>query len=444
MKRIFFTFYCLLILLLVLIPLGIKPLVKALFEDEMVEIERTLARGTFYMIARELDGVDAETQNRILERLQGEFGYPLELHSLDGISIRSADQLDFLGGMIVWDAHRNLMVLRIGNSQRALAIGPFPGRELINRAGIYFWAFCMICLILPALVWTWFIRKDVRQIERKAARFFNGDLAARAHVPHWSSMREVVRTVNTMADKAQKLIGYQKSFANAVSHEIRTPLARIKFSLEMMDGPSDPNDTDYRLEIGRDVEEIEGLVDEMLTYARFERDLAATADLPVNDMVSWLKNLVVREQKTQSAKELILRLPPGEPPLSHAFEATYLGWAVRNLIRNGLRHARSRVTVVLEPGTKEIALHVDDDGPGIPEEMREKVFVPFFRLDGSRNRSSGGYGLGLAIAGRIVAWHGGGIRIFESAQGGARFTLCLPREGRRATTGSLWGDGDLA
>ena len=105
---------------------------------------------------------------------------------------------------------------------------------------------------------------------------------------------------------------------------------------------------------------------------------------------------------------------------------SYLGWAVRNLIRNGVRYADTRVEILFEPGSDRMHIHVDDDGPGIPKDTRDKIFEPFFRMDGSRSRDSGGYGLGLAIAKRITRWHGGTITVGQSPFQGARFTMMLP------------------
>ena len=421
MKRVFLSIYLFLLISLLVIPLGLNPLLKTLFGDEVVSMERELSRGTFYMVSEALNGLDPLEQNRVLEQLQPRFGYPLRILSLDKVQINPADELDFLGGMIVWDSDTQAMLLRLGNSQRALSMGgPFPGRDFIFRLGLIFWALCLLCMILPALLWTLVLYWDIRKVEVGTARFSAGDHDARVQVSTLSSMSKIVTAVNTMADKTQKLIYFQKSFANAVSHEIRTPLARIKFGLEMME-----EKTDFAGDIARDVAEIEGLVDEMLTYARFERDYSATDDLPVQDMVPWLATLVDREQKTDPNKELVfLEFPHG---FCLPFEATYLGWSVRNLIRNGLRHGRNQVTVSLVRKNGGAMIHVDDDGPGIPQDMRSKVFVPFFRMDQSRSRhSGGGYGLGLAIARRIVRWHGGDVTVHDAPIGGARFSLYLP------------------
>ena len=108
-------------------------------------------------------------------------------------------------------------------------------------------------------------------------------------------------------------------------------------------------------------------------------------------------------------------------------EERYLHRVLQNLVTNALRYARSSIVMRVQESEGRVLIYVDDDGPGIPEHERERVFKPFARLDKSRHRASGGYGLGLSIVKRIVDWHGGEIRVEESPAGGARFTVELPR-----------------
>ena len=115
------------------------------------------------------------------------------------------------------------------------------------------------------------------------------------------------------------------------------------------------------------------------------------------------------------------------PTLEVEAEERYLHRVLQNLVTNALRYAQSRIVMRVEESEDQVVIHVDDDGPGIPEHERERVFKPFARLDKSRHRASGGYGLGLSIVKRIVDWHGGEIRVDESPEGGARFTVTLPK-----------------
>ncbi|WDP89617.1 MAG: hypothetical protein HUN04_07740 [Desulfobacter sp.] len=432
MKRIFITVYILLLGTLFFIPFSIGPIVEALFQDEMLKTEREFARGTFSLLAQRLIPLSPEDRSKELADLQPRFGYPLSLKYLADIRVAENFQREFLMGLIVEAEQADTLVMRLGQSDQALAMGgPWPDKELNTKVTVLFMMLLVVFLTLPALAWSIFLVRDMRKVQGTAARFAAGDHDARVKVSRISSMTRIADAFNAMAGKTQKLIASQKDLANAVSHEIRTPLARIKFSLEMAGdmntGTAAHGGMDYMDEIRTDVEEIEGLVDEMLTYARFEREPEATGRLANHEMVSWLENLVARERKTAVGREIIF-----SPETDHfigRFEPVYLGWAVRNLLRNGVRHSAGTVRLRFVSRPDVAIIHVDDDGPGIPRALRHKVFLPFFRPDKSRCRTSGGYGLGLAIAKRIINWHNGRISIKKSDLGGARFTLILPLGG---------------
>lgn len=427
MKRIFITIYILMLGTMFTIPFGLGPIIDEFFKEDVLRTEREISRGTFFLIAERLAGLDTRAREAVLAQLQPRFGYPLELRRLSdvGETVRYRD--DLLAGLIVSSEGGDVLLRRLGDSGDILAIGgPFPGEDLEFWATVLFLFMFVLLLTIPALAWSFFIHRDIRKIEKTTTRFASGDHDARVLLSKISSMTGIGNTFNSMAEKTQKLIVSQKELANSVSHEIRTPLARIKFSLEMAgDGPV-PGSTDYLGEIGRDVEEIEALVDEMLTYARFEREPESSDRISNHEMVSWLSSLVAQEAKTAMGKTIAF--VPETDHFIARFEPVYLGWAVRNLLRNGVKHGSDRVALVFEPGRSHVRIHVDDDGPGIPESSRSRIFEPFFRLDQSRSRASGGYGLGLAIARRIITWHRGGISVTESAFGGARFTLTLPKD----------------
>ncbi len=425
MKRIFITIYILLLGTLFFIPFGIGPIVESLFQEEVLTAQRNFSRGTFSLLAQRLVAVDPGERQGELARLQPRFGYPLSLVDLSRVDLDDKDRTDFLKGLIVESNHEDTLVMRLGTSDQAITMGgPWPDKELNSKTTVLFLILLVLFLTLPALAWTYFLIRDIRNIESTATRFAAGDHDARVGVSRISSMTQIAAAFNGLAQKTQKLIAFQKDFANSVSHEIRTPLARIKFSLEMAREGQGKTGTDYMAEIGTDVEEIESLVDEMLTYARFEREPDTSVRLSGHEMISWLESLVIRERKTAPEKEILFVSETDH--FIARFEPVYLGWAVRNLLRNGIRHSAGKVGLRFFHGSDRACIQVDDDGPGIPGSLREKVFQPFFRSDKSRSRASGGYGLGLAIAKRIVNWHKGRITLGASDWGGARFTLELP------------------
>ncbi|WP_372880932.1 cache domain-containing protein [Psychromonas sp.] len=218
-----------------------------------------------------------------------------------------------------------------------------------------------------------------------------------------------------------KGIALQKELINAVSHELRTPIARLRFGVEMMQSsPSQTEEDSYLTGVQQDIDELEDLVSELLTYARFDRNVS---DLQMQSLAiaPWLEN-VLADLATEVSAHLQHDFQI-EPNAQAYFEPKYLRRVVSNLVHNAAKYGNGQVFVTLEQRDKVYLLHVDDDGPGIPDADRERVFEPFARLDSSRNRESGGYGLGLAIVKRMVDAHHGSVAITTSPLGGCRFTI---------------------
>lgn len=139
----------------------------------------------------------------------------------------------------------------------------------------------------------------------------------------------------------------------------------------------------------------------------------------------WLQACLADARRDAERAGVVLRVQPSALPRVDA-EPRLLQLALSNLVGNALRHARSQVEVSLVGVSGRACLRVDDDGPGIAEADREKVMRPFTRLDDSRSRDTGGFGLGLAIVSRIAVRHGGELRISRATLGGARMEMHWP------------------
>ncbi|WP_051302926.1 cache domain-containing protein [Psychromonas aquimarina] len=218
-----------------------------------------------------------------------------------------------------------------------------------------------------------------------------------------------------------KGIALQKDLINAVSHELRTPIARLRFGVEMMESsPPRTGENRYVTGVQQDIDELEDLVSELLTYARFDRNVS---DLQMQSLtiVPWLEDVLAALAAEVSAQLQHVFLV--EPNAQGYFEPKHLRRAVSNLVHNAAKYGNGLVVVTLEQRDTEYLLHVDDDGPGIPDADRERVFEPFARVDSSRSRESGGYGLGLAIVKRVLDEHHGSVSNTTSPLGGCRFTI---------------------
>jgi two-component system sensor histidine kinase RstB len=235
-----------------------------------------------------------------------------------------------------------------------------------------------------------------------------------------------------MAEHLQRSLSIQREMVRAVSHELRTPVARLRFGLEMIgDAETDTARRKYMEGMDSDIQDLDKLVDEMLTYARLEQGAPALNFQPVD--LNELIDQVITELAPLRAS---VRVEHG--PSRNALdgggaqveaELRYLHRALQNLVSNAMRHAESRVRVSYHVGQQRCRLDVEDDGPGVPEEAWEHIFTPFLRLDDSRTRASGGHGLGLSIVRRITYWHSGRAQISRSEElGGACFSLIWPRK----------------
>ena len=196
------------------------------------------------------------------------------------------------------------------------------------------------------------------------------------------------------------------------------------------DAPNESARRKYMDGMDSDIQELDKLVDEMLTYARLEQGAPALNYQEVA-LTPLLDKLITELAALRPSISLVrgpcqLAVDTGNDRVMA--EPHYLQRAIKNLITNALRHAEARVRVSFSISAQHCRVDVEDDGPGVPQEEWERVFTPFLRLDDSRTRASGGHGLGLSIVRRIVYWHHGRAQVERSTQlGGARFSLQWPR-----------------
>lgn len=431
MKRIFFSFYVFLLFSLLFLNFVLGPVIgkmaKAYLRDSSNEYSRQLARGVFHMMSEDLQRLPREQWPERIRVLAPRFGYDIALLPLSELSLGEEHLRLLRAGQIAVVDDGERLYQQIGDSGLVLKKGPFsvlaPNTTMLN---IVVWIGLTAIVALMTLVWIVPYWRKVRHISSTAIAFGNGDFGVRARLSPRSSLASLAHAFNTMADRIEQLIRSHKELTNAVSHELRTPLARLRFGLAMLEtAESREKRSHYARELLTDVVELEDLVSEMLTYSRFDRERPELhfASLPLEPLAEQVLAETVPEDSPVRC-HLLSRLD--QPSGKVCFEPKYLARALGNLVGNAVNHAESQVRVVIERDGADCVLHVDDDGSGIPAADRERVLAPFIRLDASRSRASGGFGLGLAIVARILEWHGGLVEIGESPLGGARVTLVWP------------------
>lgn len=428
MKRIFISIYVLLILVLFIILFGVGTIMEQVFKEDSIIADIELSKGTFYLISDRLTPLDESQWPAEMATIKSRFGYPVRLDQVQNLNVAGNDRQALMAGKIVL-GNADQLIQKLPDSDIAVIMeGPFPGEEYDILILGLFLGVGFTLLVLPALAWAYLLNRDIKKIKMASNQFAAGRHSARALVGKLSQLAPIASAFNSMAEKTQVLLSSQKEFANSLSHEIRTPLARIKFSLAMLlDAISEnPQAEQYHNNIKSDAREIESLVDDMLAFARFERENQTAEDLSQHELVSWIKQIIQIEKNTLIQTPILFDNQIPESSFFVPFEPKYLGWALKNLIRNAGRYARRTIIVTLDKTDHACLIHVEDDGPGIPEKDHAQIFKPFFRVDKSRSKQSGGYGLGLSIAKGIMNWHKGDIQVATSTLSGARFTLSLP------------------
>jgi len=229
-----------------------------------------------------------------------------------------------------------------------------------------------------------------------------------------------------MAERTQNSIRSQKELTSAVSHELRTPVTRMRFALEMLEDTKDENERKrYQSDINGDIDELDELLVELLSYARFDQ-ASTELNLKQEKLIPWMATSMNKLMPLAKDKNLSYRVEGIEANESSLFEPKLLRRVLDNLVQNAIRYANHNIEVTLCKDNKNYLIIVDDDGSGIEEQQRQKVFEAFSRIDPSRHKSTGGFGLGLAISDKIIKAHQGHISIKTSKLGGAKFVVSWP------------------
>ncbi len=389
-------------------------------------------KATFHLIEESLAPLPEDQWPMRFGELAAGFATPARLDRVANLPERARlkeDQLRTLdqGGLVSFERESGGFHLakRLRGSPYAAVIEyPGPDNKRI-RIVTYAVNWTIEFLIVAILVFFW-VRpfwRDLLQLRAAAERVGGGRFDARVGVHRGSALSTLAEGFNAMTERISALVQSHKSLTSSVSHELRTPLARLKFSqsLAREDGTLEGKNR-FLIHMEKDIAELDELTSEILDYARLER---GTPDIKVQTVPAepWLEDVIADARQNALAARQPARIAPKVGVETVHCEPRYMARAVINLIRNALQYARSTVTVSLESDNGRTVIHVDDDGAGIPADDRERVFEPFARLDQSRDRDSGGFGLGLAIVRQVARWHGGEAFISDSPLGGTRVTI---------------------
>jgi len=399
-------------------------------EQDNLSSDKTKLRGSFLYIQGLLTSPGTtvtETWNQHSTAINKRLGYPVEIYQLSDFY---GDQ-DFLSalqsGRIVTLADKNNALIYYKNTSdqhHIIALGPLPDSPSSYETLVISVYYLLVAVIL--FLWLRPFSKDLHELCLAAMRFGDNNFSTRVTVNQNSSILPVADAFNSMAQRIEDLASAHKDLTHAVSHELKTPLSRFKFSLEMIEQSDHAKQrTAYLRAMKDDVRELDELIEEMLRYAQFSVD-NLTLNLESVVTKDCLQDIISCYDLDKHQISIQCVVNPRQQPDIIRIDKQMMSRAVHNLIRNGLQYAHSQLCITLRLMNNTICLQIEDDGPGIPAQYRNQIFQPSTRLDSSRNRQSGGHGLGLAITQKIVQQHNGRIHVFKLSLDGAGFQLTWP------------------
>lgn len=389
----------------------------------------SLVRISAFLMLNELGRHQREQRIDALQKLREIFDYPIQLNKLDELSISTAHKRTIRKGdiaVVLNVSGASTPTIKayapLGNSPYTLVLGEIP---FFDWFPLWIIASIVIAiLVLMAAASFYLVRPlelKLAKIDRQVEQVAQDKEITPLPQQRVSPLNKLSDTVSHMAQRIHKLLDAQNDMVRAISHELRAPITRVRFQLAVLEEQTEDEFTIRGIE--KNLEELEQLIDEVLTFSKLKRDMPELVSDEV-DIYAFLLSLKASHQSHEN--ELTVSVHPKEHQL-FILDSKYMQRALSNLLLNAYKYAKQYVTVGFKEDDEFYAVWVEDDGPGIPEDKRNEVFSAFTRLDESRDRRSGGYGLGLAIVQQIARWHKGSVSISQSRWGGAKVMICWPK-----------------
>ena len=285
----------------------------------------------------------------------------------------------------------------------------------------------LVCLLLAR-----YLTAPIGRLRRATEAYAAGDLNPRV-APTLGTRRDEIadlaRGFDHMAQRLQELMSSQRQLLSDVSHELRSPLARLEVALGLARQRADGRATAELDRIEREAEHLNDLVGQLLSLSRLEAGVMKPEREPV-DIGEILATVAADADFEARANNRRVEVAKVAPTLIQG-DAALLHSAFENIVRNAVRYTAENTTVRLsldraDGRASELKIRIRDHGPGVPEEMLPRLFEPFVRVDDARDRSRGGYGLGLAIARKAIRLHGGEVSARNEPDGGLSVIVTLP------------------
>lgn len=426
MRKLFIQFYFLLITSFLAMALLMGSIYQVTVDRAMDKSLDDLMESSLSLLRFELGHAPPEEWNNKLAQIDSPLSFDIGIQPLSDAqnAVEPAARKALSDGDIIMLEDQDRFMQRLPQTDYVMVVGPINYLSFRRELRLFDYLAIVVLglsLAIPVFAWMRPHWRDLSKLEEAAHRLGNGDLSARSQLAASSSLQRLGTAFDLMATNLQNLMASRKHLTDGIAHELRTPLVRLRYRLALLDHL--PEEVQEGIE--SDLSSLDKLIDEMLIYARLDRP---EPNLKAEHWVvaDWLQRRI--NDWKPLARDIQLELTLPEQPIFWDGDQTLIARAIDNLIGNALRYANERVRIEVYDCVGRALIRVADDGPGISDEFKEQVFEPFIRLDPSRDRQTGGYGLGLAIVAGIMRAHDGTVELQTSPLGGAGFTLSWPQK----------------
>lgn len=423
MNRAFVSLYLIIVLSIVLLGLVLNK-----FWDEMnppQEIDVAVI-DLIQLLETSLKNSENTGKNIQLKQLTTGLRYQAQLVSLADFSKTNIAEKIKSGSVInANDADAQYFYKRINNADDVLVLTHPINSNNHNSFYIPFILLFYSAIAVAIFLWVWPLARDLARLAQHAQQLGKDGQHHIIKISTRSVVYPFANAFNAMATRLSENMRSQKEMTLAVSHELRTPLARMKFALAITEDQNISDGLRRQLAgINRDILDMESLINSFLAYAAFDPQ-SQQLNQREGHIQDLVQNIIFRLSSHQSGN-IQIDVHDETDQQTMLCEWSLMQTAIQNLIDNAQGYAKAHIRVTLKITSTNFLIAVEDDGPGVPEDQRHRIFESFVRIYSDLpNRS--GFGLGLALVKRIMDWHSGSVSCSCSGLGGAQFTLQWPR-----------------
>lgn len=301
--------------------------------------------------------------------------------------------------------------------------------NVINRRSIILILTIAIVIMFLAFGYSVLITRPLQRVTESIDDIAAGDMDTKLYVHTYSEVERISESFNRMIDVIRQQDEAKQNFASNVSHELKTPLASMKVlsdSLLSQEGMPEELYREFLVDITHEIERMTNIINDLLTMVKLDKNTAEMniVNISINDLIEQL----LKRLRPIAAERNIELIYESFRPIMADVDEVKLSIALNNLIENAIKYNYDDgwVRVTLNADHKFFYVKIEDSGVGIPEDVQDKIFDRFYRVDKARSRDTGGTGLGLSLTRSTVLLHRGSIKLHSKEKEGSTFTVRIP------------------